>query len=131
MPTPFEIAAAQTSAAVDTIYGETFTFVGMKAAADARLPKAVDADRPAFSVIGGWVGPAKSVYPRAPGRSSDQAQRHAASEPFVSVDNARMQWQAVTGDRVTRLKTGIQYEISRPMPDNIVRTLYFLAGKTA
>ena len=34
MPTPFETAAAMVSAATDTVYGESFTFIAMKVGAD-------------------------------------------------------------------------------------------------
>jgi hypothetical protein len=131
MTTPFETAAAMTSAAVDTIYGELFTFIGMKAGVDRGSPKVIDTARPVFSAIGGYVDPSKSAFPRARGTPNNEAQRHVVTDPFVSVDNARMQWPAVTGDRVMRVKTGIQYEIARPMPDGVARTLYFLSGKTA
>ena len=131
MPTPFETAAALTSAAVDTIYGEMFTFIGMKAGVDRGSPKVLDATRPKFDAIGGYVDPAKSAFPRARGTANNEAQRHVATEPFVSVDNAKLLWPVVIGDRVTRAKTGIQYEIARPMPDGVTRTLFILTGKTA
>lgn len=130
MTTPFEQAAALTSAAVDAIYGEKFTIIGMKQGTDRGLPRVIDPSRPAFDVIGGYIDPSKSAFPHARGTSQNQAQQHVVTEPFVSIDNANMQWAAVTGDRVTRQKTGIQYEIARPMPDGVARTLYFLTGKT-
>lgn len=131
MPTPFETAAAKTSAAVDTIYGETFTFIGMKAGVDRGSPKVLDTARPKFDAVGGYIDPSKTAYPKARGAANDQTQRHVVTEPFVSVDNSKLQWVVVTGDRVTRHKTGVQYEIARPMPDGVVRTLFFLTGKTA
>jgi hypothetical protein len=131
MPTPFETAAAMTSAAVDTIYGETFTFIGMKAGVDRGSPKVLDTGRPKFDAIAGYVDPSKTAFPKARGTANDQTQRHVVTEPFVSVDNAKLRWPVLTGDRVTRLKTGVQYEIARPMPDGVARTLFFLTGKTA
>jgi hypothetical protein len=131
MPTPFETAAAMTSAAVDTIYGETFTFIAMKPGVDRGSPKVLDIARPKFEAVGGYVDPAKSAFPRARGTANNEAQRNVVTEPFVSIDNAKLPWAVVTGDRVTRLKTGIQYEIARPMPDGVARTLFILTGKTA
>lgn len=131
MPTPFETAAAMTSAAVDTIYGETFTFIAMKVGVDRGSPRVIDTARPVFSAIGGFVDPAKSAFPKARGAPNNEAQRHVVTEPFVSVDNARLTWAPVTGDRVTRGKTGDQYEVARPMADGVARTLFFLTGKTA
>jgi hypothetical protein len=120
-----------TSAAVDTIYGETFTFIAMKVGADRGSPKVIDTSRPVFSAIGGWHDPSKTGFPGARGAANNEAQRHVVTEPFVSIDNARLNWAPVTGDRVTRGKTGDQYEIARPMPDGIARTLFFVTGKTA
>jgi hypothetical protein len=131
MPTPFETAAALTSAAVDTIYGETFTFIGMKAGVDRGSPKVLDTARLKFDAVGGFIDPSKSGFPLARGTENNQAQRHVITEPFVSVDNAKLVWVVVTGDRITRLKTGMQYEVARPMPDGVARTLFFLTGKTA
>jgi hypothetical protein len=119
-----------TSAAVDQIYGEKFTFIAMKAGVDRNLPKVVDTSRPPFTATGGYVDPSKMGLPHARGTSNNQAQPEVITEPYVSVDNANMQWPAVTGDRVTRLKTGIQYAIARPMPDGVARTKYVLTGKT-
>lgn len=131
MPTPFETAAAATSAAVDAIYGETFTFIGMKAGVDRASPKVVDTSRPAFKAPGGYVGPAKPGLPKARGTENNLAQRHVISEPFVSVDSSKLQWAVVTGDRVIREKTGVQYEVGRPLPDGVHRTVFVLTGKTA
>jgi hypothetical protein len=131
MPTPFETAAAMTSAAVDTIYGELFTFIAMKPGVDRNSPRVIDMARPVFSVTGGYVDPSKTALPHARATSQNQAQRHVVTEPFVSVDNSNLRWAVVSGDRVTRAKTGVQYEIARPMPDGTARTLFFLTGKTA
>jgi hypothetical protein len=131
MPTPFEQAAALTSAAVDTIFGEVFTFVAMKPGADRNLPRIIDTSRPVFSAPGGFVGPSKTAFPHARGTANNQAQGHVVTEPFVSIDNVNLKWAAVTGDRVTQLKTGAQYEIARPMPDGVTRTIFILTAKTS
>lgn len=131
MTSPFEQAAALTSAAVDFVYGEQFRFIGMKPGVDRGAARVLDTTRIAFDVAGGFIDPSKQAYPHARGTSQNAAQRHVVTEPFVSIDNGNMQWAAITGDRVTRLKTGVQYEISRPMPDGVTRTVYFLTGKTA
>ncbi len=131
MPSPFEQAAALTSAAVDAVFGEQFTFIGMKAGVDRGAPRIVDTARPPFTVTGGYVDPSKTAFPHARGTSQNQAQGHVVTEPFVSIDNARLQWAVVTGDRVTRAETGVQYEIARPMPDGVTRTIFVLTGKTS
>lgn len=131
MTSLFDQAAAQTSAAVDSVYGETFTFIGMKQGTDRGAAKILDPSRPAFDVVGGFIDPSKTAYPHARGTAQNAAQRHVVTEPFASIDNTRMQWVAITGDRVTHQKTGDQYEIARPMPDGVTRTLYFLTGKTS
>lgn len=131
MPTPFESAARNASRAIDVVFGETFTFIGMKVGVDRGSPKVLDTARPTFDAIGGYVDPSKSAFPLARGTENNQAQRHVVTEPFLSVDNDKLQWPVVTGDRVTREKTGVQYEIARPMPDGVRRTLFVLTGKTA
>lgn len=130
MPTPFEQAATLTSAAVDTIFGEIFTFIAMKQGVDRGSPRIIDTARPVFSAVGGYVDPSKTAFPHARGTANNQVQPHVVTEPFVSVDNSRLKWLVVTGDRVTRSKTGVQYEIARPMPDGVARTIFVLTGKT-
>src|SRR4051794_37664233 len=107
MPTPFETAAAMTSAAVDTVYGESFPLIAMKPADDVNSPRVPDAARPTFTAIGAYVAPSQSILPHARGPiADDNAGKVIASQPLVSIDNARLQWPVTTGDRVTRLKTG-------------------------
>lgn len=130
MSTPFEKAAQLASSAVDTIYGELFTFIAMKAGVDRGSPRIIDTSRAVFSVTAAFYDPSKSGFPHARGTANNQAQRHVITEPFVSVDNDRLNWSAVTGDRVTRQKTGEQYEIARPMPDGVRRTIFVLTAKT-
>lgn len=131
MTSLFDQAAALTSAAVDSVYGETFTFIGMKPGADRGSPRVPDPSRPAFDVVGGFIDPSKRAYPHARGTAQNAAQQHVVTEPFASIDNVNMRWAAITGDRVTRKKTAEQYEIARPMPDGVTRTLYILTGKTS
>jgi hypothetical protein len=128
--TPFETAATMTSAAVDLVYGETFTFTGMKAAADVDSPRVADPARPAFDATGGYVAPSQAIYPHARGSIADaHAQKTVASQPLVSVDNDRLAWPVTTGDRVTRKKTGEVFEISRPLPDGVRRTVFHLTAR--
>ncbi|CUT12533.1 hypothetical protein BF49_3613 [Bradyrhizobium sp.] len=130
MPNPFEQAALQTSAAVDSVFGELFTFTAMKATTDVDAPRAADPDRQAFDAIGAYVAVTSSFYPHARGGvADDHAQKMVASQPLVSIDNANLRWVVVTGDRVTRQKTGEVFEISRPMPDGVKRTIFHLTAR--
>ncbi|MDA9521639.1 hypothetical protein XI06_15120 [Bradyrhizobium sp. CCBAU 11434] len=130
MSTPFELAAAQTSAAVDSVFGEPFTFVGMKTGDDVDAARIADPDRPAFDAIGAYVAVTSALYPHARGSiADDHVQKTVASQPLVSIDNANLQWAVVTGDRCTRQKTGEVFEISRPMPDGVKRTIFHLTAR--
>lgn len=130
MPSPFELAAAMSSAAVDTVYGENFSFVAMKAGADVDNPRIADPARPQFTAVGAYIGPAKAVLPHARGSiPDDNARRAVLSEPYVSIDNSNMSWWVVIGDRVVRLKTGETFEVSRPIPDGVTRTRIHLTAR--
>ncbi|TYL80170.1 hypothetical protein [Bradyrhizobium cytisi] len=130
MPSPFEQAAAQTSAAVDSIFGELFTFTAMKENGDVDAKRVVDPDRPDFDAIGAYLAATSSLYPHARGSiADDHVQKTAASQPLVSIDNANLRWPVVTGDRCTRQKTGEVFEVSRPMPDGVKRTIFHLTAR--
>lgn len=130
MPSPFELAAAMSSAAVDTVYGENFSFVAMKAGADVDNPRIADPARPQFTAVGAYIGPAKAVLPHARGSiPDDNARRAVVSEPYVSIDNGNMPWWVVIGDRVVRLKTGETFEVARSIPDGVTRTRIHLTAR--
>ncbi|MBR0871195.1 hypothetical protein JQ633_12560 [Bradyrhizobium tropiciagri] len=132
MTSPFEIAASMTSAAVDRIFGEKegFQFVATMASPDVDLPRVPDPARPTFTAIGAYAAPSQSMFPPTRGPATeDNAQRISASVPLVSFDNANLAWPATVGDRVTRLKTGETFEISRPMPDGVRRTIFYLSAR--
>lgn len=130
MTNPFEQAAAQTSCAIDAVFGEAFTFVAMAVSTDVDAPRGPDATRPNFDCVGAYVGPSRSLYPRAPGPAPDnQAQGTVASHPLVSIDNSALAWTPTTNDRVIRQKTGETFEISKPMPDGVRRTIFHLTAR--
>ncbi|WP_438278085.1 hypothetical protein [Nitrobacter sp.] len=130
MPTPFELAAAMSSAAVDTVYGESFTFIAMKVGDDVDSPRIEDTTRPQFTAVGAYIGSAKAVLPHARGSiPDDNARRVVASEPYVSVDNGNMLWVVTIGDRATRLKTGETFEVSRSIFDGVKRTRIHLTAR--
>lgn len=130
MPTPFEQAASMTSAAVDFVYGELFTFTARAVAGDVDAPRGPDASRPSFDATGGYIGPSSSLYPHARGSiADDHAQGDVVSKPLVSVDNANLPWMPVTGDQVTRQKTGETFEIAKPLPDGVRRTIFRLTAR--
>lgn len=130
MPSPFEIAAAMTSAAVDTIYGETFECFAMVAAGDVDGSRSTDVARPSFTVTGGFLAPSNSVLPHARGSiQDDNAQKIATSVPRVSFDNRLMIWPLRTGDRVLRVKTGEFFEVAKSLPDGVLRTMFSLTAR--
>jgi hypothetical protein len=127
MPTPFENAAAMASAAVDAVYGESFQLIAMKSPADVNASRLADQARPSFFAIGAYLAPFKPILPHARGSiQDDNAHKFAASTPMVSIDNANLQWPVETGDRMLRMGTGDLFEVSKPLPDGIRRTVLHL-----
>lgn len=131
MPTPFETAAAMTSAAVDQVYGEDFTFFAYRQKGDVNLPREADPARAEFTAKAAFIGSAKAVYPQARGASDENAQRYAVSVPWLSIDNASMAWPVIAGDRVRREKDGAVYEVAKPLPDGVKRTILPLTARKA
>ncbi|QDM26995.1 hypothetical protein FNL56_13395 [Tardiphaga sp. vice304] len=130
MPTPFEIAAAMNSAAVDTVYGEAFQCFAMAAAGDVDGPRQADPARDSFTVTGGFLAPSHSVLPHARGSvQDDNAHKVAISVPRVSFDNRLMVWPLRPGDRVVRLKTGETFEVAKALPDGVLRTMFSLTAR--
>lgn len=130
MPTPFETASAMTSAAVDRVYGESFQMIAMKPNLDVDALRIPDPARPAFTAVGAYVAPSQAVYPHARGAiADDHAQKLVASQPLASFDNAALAWPVTTGDRVLRLKTGELFEVARPLPDGVRRTVLHLTSR--
>lgn len=131
MTNPFEQGAQMTSAAVDLVYGELFTFIAKTVTSnDVDAKRSADSSRPNFDCTGAYVAPSSSMYPHARGSiADDHAQGDVASKPLVSVDNANLTWQPVPGDQVIRQKTGETFEIAKPLPDGVRRTIYRLTAK--
>jgi hypothetical protein len=128
--TPFERAAKKASAAVDAVFGEAFDFIAMKSPGDVDAKRVPDGTRPSFTAVGGYLGPSHSVLPHARGSiQEDSAHKLAISTPRVSVDNARMPWTVVAGDHVRRQKTGEVYEVAKPLPDGVTRTMFTLTAR--
>jgi hypothetical protein len=130
MPTPFENAAAMASAAVDAVYGESFQLIAMKSRRRRQCARLADSTRPTFFAVGAYLAPFKAILPHARGSiQDDNAHKFAASTPMVSIDNANLQWPVETGDRVLRMATGDLFEVSKPLPDGIRRTVLHLTLK--
>lgn len=130
MPTPFEIAAAASSAAVDLVYGEEFDFIATAGGADVDARRGSDPARPPFTAKGAWLEPSRSVLPRARGSiQDDNAQKLAVSSPRVSVDVGGMPWRPTIGDRVKRRKTGETFDIAKPLPDGVSRIVFGLTAR--
>ncbi|MCG6204194.1 hypothetical protein LPW26_06075 [Rhodopseudomonas sp. HC1] len=122
--TPFERAAAKASRAIDRVHGETFLFEAFTVGADVDLPKVADPSRPSFMAVAAWHNATSSITPKARGSvQDDNAHAWTLGQPFVTVNDAGLQWRPRPGDRITRAKTGAVYEITKPpRPDGVART---------
>jgi hypothetical protein len=120
-----------TSAAVDQIYGELFTFFAFRQVADVNKPREADPTRLQFTAKAAFIGTTKAIYPDARGIEASNAQRVSVSVPWLSIDNANLAWPVIAGDRARREKTGDIYEIAKPMPDGVKRTVLPLTAKKA
>ncbi len=131
MSTPFELAAVTASAAIDTVFGEAFEIIAMKTGSDVNSPRIADTSRALFSVKAVFCAPSTSTYPQGrPPFADDSAQRVDITNPCISVDSRLLAWAARQGDRVTRLKTGDVFEISKVLPDSSsTRTVFSLTSR--
>jgi hypothetical protein len=131
MATPFELAAVTASAAIDAVFGEVFEITAMKAVSDVNSPRIADETRSSFSVKAAFSAPSASTFPHGRGRvQDDDAQRVDITKPRISVDSRLLAWAARQGDRVTRLKTGDVFEISKVLPDSSsTRTVFSLTSR--
>lgn len=119
MSTPFDLAAATASAAIDAVFGEVFEIIAMKTGDDVNSPRIADASRASFSVKAAFCAPSTSAYPQGrPPFTDDSAQRVDITKPRISVDSRLLAWAPRLGDRVTRLNTGDIFEISKILPDS-------------
>lgn len=123
MPTPFQQAAALASAAVDSVYGETFTFQPM-AAADPNARPAADASRAAQQIVGVLLdsfarshsGPARTqgVTPEQPG--------HSSTRPQFSFDRSALPYDPRAGDFLTRAD-GSKFKVAEVRRPDMVRII--------
>jgi len=127
----YELASSNGSLALDTVFGERFTFQAMMVApAGVNHPRVPDTSRPNFIANGVFVAAAKAIFPHARGSTADDnAQRTAVTMPRVSVDRRLMAWTVQQFDRVTREKTGDTFEIAKAMPGDAMRTLFYLTAR--
>lgn len=133
MASPFAARDAKLSGAIDSAFGEQFTFTGKQVAAsgDVNLPRIADPSKPAFTVVGVWEAFSEEAFPMGRGSNpDDEAQRRSAQYPSVSVDDALLTtWTPGQGDVCVRLFNGATYEILRAMPDDLGRTLFVLTNR--
>lgn len=112
--TPFSTAAEKLSAAVDAVYGETFTFLPRKSGGDVNAPFAADPDRAPLEFTASLI----NRYARADSRLvtkqgvSAEKPGHASARPQLSFDRAALPYEARRGDRVRRAKDGSVYVLA-------------------
>lgn len=131
MPTPFAALDAMLSGAVNSTFGEAFTFQAFTANTDVDLPLVADATRLDFAAVAVWVAQTSSATPHARGAmQDDNAHNWTASQPQITVDDALLVWRPRKGDRVTRLEDGAVYQIARPpRPDGMGHTTIDLTDR--
>ncbi|PPQ42163.1 hypothetical protein [Rhodopseudomonas palustris] len=132
MPSPFDIAAAKASSAIDRVFGEEegFELIGMVEQDDVNLPRGIDASRPAFTITGAYRAPSESKFMQA--RSpfqEDRAPKVAVSAPHVSFASASLRWSLQPKDLVVRNRTGERFEVTKALPDGAARTIVHLTAR--
>jgi hypothetical protein len=130
MATAFPARSARLSAATDRAFGELFRFEAMIKTGDPNARPVADGSRPTFEAIARWESPSQSQTPAGRGSASDdRASSWSASMPSVSIEDAKMPWLVLHGDKITRLLDGSVYQALAPLPDGFGRTIIKLTSK--
>jgi hypothetical protein len=125
MASPFEIAAAATSAAVDRVYGKSFFYQPMTAATDVNARPVFDPTRAAVTITAAFSDAffrAGEGPTRSPGVNNEKP-GHASSRPQISFDAAALPYRAQRGDRITRLADGKIFRVAEVHLDDTRRIL--------
>ncbi|MBI1202547.1 MAG: hypothetical protein GC182_08555 [Rhodopseudomonas sp.] len=125
MSTLFEDLAGLASAAVDSVYGETFTLLPMTAAGDVNDLVAADQVRASLPFIGNFLDAYARVDSGAARTQGVKAERpgHASNRPQLSFDRAALPYAVRRGDRVLRAKDGVTYHLAEPRSPDLVRVI--------
>ena len=129
MPIKFSAAANKLHAAVDRVWGESFTFAARKAPEDVNAPAIADDSRPSLTASGVWHDPSEAFYPDARGRESDHVQERVASVSAVTIRDSDLSWTPRKGDVVTRVENGAVYLVARTFPDGFNLTRLVLTAQ--
>lgn len=129
MPSAADARRARVSAAINRAFGEEFSFVARKHAADVNLPRVPDLSRATFTVFGVWSGPSHIKTLPARGHAADHAQEAIASAPSLKLDVAALQWRPSEGDLCTRVETVETFVVGRVVPDGFGRLKIWLTAK--
>ena len=131
MSNPFTALDGLLSGVVNAVFGEMFEFRAYKADTNVNAPKIPDDSRATFQALCIWNAQTNSKTPTARGSvQDDNAHNWTASIPEVIVDDLLCPWPVQPGDRVLRLKTGAEYQISvPPRPDGMGRTCIQLTAR--
>lgn len=117
MGSVFEDACAAASAAVDTVYSESWIYQPYAATGgDVNGRPAADPNRAETPIIGVYINPYarafsaearhQGVKPEKPG--------HASSRPQIDLDVSQLPYPVCDGDRITRCKTGEVFSVAEP-----------------
>ena len=130
MSTAFPARSARLAAATDRALGELFRFEAM-IRTDPNARPVADGSRVTFEAIAQWDGPASSQTPTARGSASDdRAHNWAASRVSISIEDIKMPWLVVQGDKVTRMLDGTVYQALAPLPGSVIgRTTIHMTSK--
>src|SRR5579885_1271611 len=114
MTTPFQDAAAQASAAVDTVYGESFIVTPMTRGNDVNARPIADPDRAPASIVAAFL----DVFARAdsgPARTQGvtaEKHGHASSRQQASFDRTQLSYAVKRGDRLQRASDNTIFEVA-------------------
>lgn len=122
MSNVFDDACTVSSASVDEVYGEAWTYMPM-ASDDPNARFSPDPVRPVLPIVGAFVdlyarsfsGPARhqGVKAEQPG--------HASDRPLLDLDLAQLPYRPRAGDFAVRLKNGLRYKVAEVRPDGTGR----------
>lgn len=132
MSSLFATLAAAASAQVDRVYGEAWLYQPM-AVDDPNGRRSPDPDRAAVTITAAYQsafarassGPTRTqgVRPERPGHASERPRISIDLQACVATDGtpSPLPYRPRTRDRLTRIKSGVVYEIAEPRTDDTPR----------
>ncbi|HEX8030681.1 MAG TPA: hypothetical protein VF491_19550 [Vicinamibacterales bacterium] len=131
MADPNPSRTARLAGSLEKAFGETFDIFPMVGINDVDARYRLDNSRDAIlAVTGMWDGPADSKTPYARGASTDDVVHNwTTSFPSAIFSDVNLPWTPRKGDKLVRKLDNTTFQVIKPFPNGLGRTLLQLSSK--